>query len=181
MKRQSSGLKSKPTSWFGLTEFIAGPITIVLEQGLISSTVTNWAVRLIISRDEISVHYHQGRCQIDPVLTSNASTTLKDVWRKAIEQPGVLVLVKHQKTNILELDVHVDYPPKRLGDEDEEFGQVCSITIVLYSSIINYSLLYKNFEHTMSAACSTRARKRHIEDQDTEAIPPYKRHMWSDN
>jgi hypothetical protein len=91
------------------------------------STIEMHVIELIISRDEVTIHYNQGRCQIDPVLTSNASTTLKDVWRKAIEQPGVLVLVKHQKTNVLELDVHVDYPPKlfkQSEDEESDFSEL---------------------------------------------------------
>ena len=81
-------------------------------------------------RGEITIHYNHGCCQIDLVLTSNANTTLKDVWRKAIEQPGVLVLIKHQKTNILELDIHVGYPPRLPKQSDNEgsdfsdFGQV---------------------------------------------------------
>ena len=47
---------------------------------------------------------------------------LKDVWKKAIEQPSVLVLIKHQKTSVLELDIHVDYPLKLSKQPEEDLG-----------------------------------------------------------
>lgn len=84
-------------------------------------------------RDEITLHYNHGRCQIDPLITVKPNATLKDVWRKSIEQPGLLVQLKHQKNHVLELDVYIDFP---LLANDQNERQDSDLDSVGHCSII---------------------------------------------
>ncbi|KAF8985791.1 kinase-like domain-containing protein [Cyathus striatus] len=55
----------------------------------------------IRSSDDVSLWYTNGRVE---------GTTLKELWRASISQPGLLVLAKHIKNLTLELDAYVNYP-----------------------------------------------------------------------
>ena len=122
---------------FGLTEFTVGFSITVFDQGAVFFFPLLCLCTTSISRDEIAVHYNHGHCQIDPILALNTNTTLKDIWKKSIEQPGVLVLIKHQKTHVFELECYVDYPPRPSTQSDydlvSDFGQVTILLIITNS------------------------------------------------
>jgi len=71
-------------------------------------------------------------------VTVKSNATLKDIWRKLIEQPGLLVQIKHQKNHVLELDAYIDYPlAAKFNEQDNEeldLNSVCQSLIVLFGT-----------------------------------------------
>lgn len=99
--------------------------------------------RFLLSRDDFTLYYTHGRCVID-TISKNPQATIRDVWKKSTEQPGLLVQVKNQKAFLLELDAYVNYPEKKPDMDSDIDGYESVSSMVCLDHILQLLISYES-------------------------------------
>lgn len=128
MRRPAFGLRSRKILLLGLMVFIARHFTIAFFPGQFLTYIYALVHQTDYDhREDFSLHYTKGKCLIIDSFLGQPHPTLRDIWRKATEQPGLFVLKANLASHLLELDIYVEYPVK--NGEDEEDSAVSTLVL----------------------------------------------------